>query len=241
MARFCGSNGRAIAPRVVMKQSRSSPYTKLLQHRMQQLKIPSFRQLSRLSGVSDRQLRRLREGEIRQMRLETVLKLSQTLQWSVEELLQQFSPDSPASPPDNAATLAAVRQEYQRLQQQLQRQQETLMQEFQQSSLQVLETWLVQWPAAAAAAKKNPQLPALRLLPLMKPVEKLLQQWDVSAIAAVGEELDYDPQWHQLMSGTARPGDRVRVRYAGYCHGGKLLFRAKVSLVTVTSFSKDEG
>lgn len=198
---------------------------------MQQLGIPSFRQLSRLSGVSDRQLKRLRQGDITRMRLETVLKLSETLQWSVAELLQHFSSDSPTSPPEHAATLAAVRQEYQRLQQQLKRQQDTLTQAFQESSLQVLETWLVQWPSAAAAAKKNPQLPAARLLPLVKPVEKLLQNWEVSAIAAIGEELDYDPQWHQLMSGTAQPGDKVRVRYAGYCHAGKLLFRAKVSPV----------
>ncbi|NEO49650.1 MAG: nucleotide exchange factor GrpE, partial [Moorea sp. SIO4A3] len=121
------------------------------------------------------------------------------------------------------------KQEYQRLEQQLEQQRETLMQEFQQSSLQVLESWLVQWPTAAYAAQQNQQLPAVRLLPLVKPVEQLLEKWGVEAIASVGDELPYDPQQHQLMSGTAQPGDRVRVRYTGYRIGDKLLHRAKVS------------
>jgi molecular chaperone GrpE (heat shock protein) len=128
-----------------------------------------------------------------------------------------------------AASLAALRQEYQRLQQQLENQRETLMQEFQQSSLQVLESWLVQWPTAAYAAQQNQQLPAVRLLPLLRPVEQLLQEWGVEAIASVGSELPYDPQWHQLMEGIAQPGDLVKVRYTGYRIGEKLLYRAKVS------------
>ena len=108
-------------------------------------------------------------------------------------------------------------------------QRETLNEEFQQSSLQVLESWLLQWPTAAAAAKKKSQLPAVKLLPLLKPVENLLTQWGVEAIASVGEQIPYDPQWHQLMEGDAKPGDNVRVRYVGYKQGDKLLHRAKVS------------
>ena len=127
--------------------------------------------------------------------------------------------------------LITLQQEYQRLQQQLEQQRETLMQEFQQSSLQVLESWLVQWPTAAYAAQQNEQLPAVRLLPLIRPVESLLQQWGVEAIAPVGAEVPYDPQHQQLMSGSAQPGDKVRVRYTGYRQGDKLLYRAKVSPV----------
>jgi molecular chaperone GrpE (heat shock protein) len=93
----------------------------------------------------------------------------------------------------------------------------------------VLESWLVQWPTAAYAAQQNQQLPAVRLLPLVRPVEQLLQQWGVEAIASVGSELAYDPHLHQLMEGTAQPGELVRVRYTGYRIGEKLLYRAKVS------------
>jgi len=46
----------------------------------------------------------------------------------------------------------------------------------QQSSLQVLE--LV--TAAAHKAQENPQLPA-RLLPLLRPMEQLLQQWGLTS------------------------------------------------------------
>jgi molecular chaperone GrpE (heat shock protein) len=56
-----------------------------------------------------------------------------------------------------------------------------------------------------------------------------LQEWGVEAIASVGSELPYDPQWHQLMEGIAQPGDLVKVRYTGYRIGEKLLYRAKVS------------
>jgi transcriptional regulator with XRE-family HTH domain len=212
-------------------------YTQRLQQLMQEQGFSSYRQLSRSAGVSEKQLRRLRQGQVSQLRVETLLQLAQALQVSVSKLLTTFSSVSPlcVSQVDEgeAASLAALRQEYQRLQQQLEHQRELLMQEFQQSSLQVLESWLVQWPTAAYAAQQNEQLPAVRLLPLVRPVEQLLQEWGVEEIASVGSELPYDPQWHQLMEGTAQPGDMVRVRYTGYRIGGdKLLYRAKVSPIS---------
>jgi molecular chaperone GrpE (heat shock protein) len=123
-----------------------------------------------------------------------------------------------------------LRKEYDRLQLQLQQQQLSLQQEFQQSSLQLLESLLLQFPTAAQKARENPQLPALNIVPLVqKPLERLLQQWGVEAIALVGAELPYDPQLHQLMDGNAQPGEIVKVRYTGYRQGDKLLYRAKVS------------
>ncbi len=200
---------------------------------MQQVGVSSFKALSRKAGISEYQVKRLRQGQIGQMRVEILLKLSQTLQVSVSELLATFSSVSilPVTQvnQEEASSLEALRQEYQRLQQQMEHQREVLMQEFQQSSLQVLEPWLVQWPTAAYAAQQNQQLPAVRLLPLVRPVEQLLQEWGVEAIASVGSELPYEPQWHQLMEGTAQAGELVRVRYTGYRVGEKLLYRAKVS------------
>jgi molecular chaperone GrpE (heat shock protein) len=75
-------------------------------------------------------------------------------------------------------------------------------------------------------------LPAVKLLPLVKPVTDLLKHWGVEAIASVGEIVPYDPQWHQLMERSAEPGETVKIRYVGYRQGEKLLYRAKVSLVT---------
>jgi molecular chaperone GrpE (heat shock protein) len=62
-------------------------------------------------------------------------------------------------------------------------------------------------------------------------VEQLLQEWGVEAIASVGSQIPYDPHLHQLMEGTAQPGETVRVRYIGYRQAKKLLYRAKVSPV----------
>jgi molecular chaperone GrpE (heat shock protein) len=171
-----------------------------------------------------------------QLRVENLLKLSQVLQVSVSELLTTFSSveaNKPWLPQQETESLTVLKQEYQRLQQQLENQRDTLKQEFQQSSLQILESWLVQWPTAAYAAGQNQQLPAVRLLPLVRPVEQLMQEWGVEAIASVGSEIPYDPQWHQLMEGIAQAGELVKVRYTGYrLRDSKLLHRAKVSPVS---------
>lgn len=219
-----------------MTQYFSQELTQRLQELMQPLSFRSYKELSKSTGVSEKQLRRLRQGQISQMRGETLLKLSQALQVSVDELLATFSSESsspypPSSVRGEAISVEALRQEYQRLQQQLEQHREILIQEFQQSSLQVLESWLVQWPTAAYAAQQNQHLPAVRLLPLVRPVEQLLQEWGVEAIASVGAEIPYDPHLHQLMEGNAQPGETVRVRYIGYRQAEKLLYRAKVSPV----------
>jgi DNA-binding Xre family transcriptional regulator len=209
-----------------MNQAYSQDFTHPLQQLMQRTGVSSFKALSRKAGVSERQVKRLRQGQVAQMRVETLLKISQSLQVPLSELLATFGETKLAGERDSQTDL---KQEYQRLEAQLEQQRETLMQEFQQSSLEVIESWLVQWPTAAYAAQQNQQLPAVRLLPLVRPVEQLLQEWGVEAIASVGSELPYDPQWHQLMEGTAQPGELVRVRYTGYRVRGKLLYRAKVS------------
>jgi DNA-binding Xre family transcriptional regulator/molecular chaperone GrpE (heat shock protein) len=232
-----------------MSQTFNPDFTYSLQQLMQRVDITSFQALSKKAGISEKQLRRLRKGEIEQLRVETLLKLAQALEVSVSELLTTFSSggatleglpqqevESKAIPPwlpqQDSQSLAVLKQEYQKLQQQLENQRETLKQEFQKSSLQILESWLLQWPTAAYAAGQNQQLPAVRLLPLLRPVEQLMQEWGVEAIASVGSEIPYDPQWHQLMDGTVAPGELVKVRYVGYRSAGKLLHRAKVSPIS---------
>lgn len=213
-------------------------YTHLLQDLMQRVGISSFKALALAAGVSERQIRRLRHGEIEQMQVDVLLKLSQLLQMSLTELVATFSEvelsqQKIKTSQELELTIADLKQEYQRLSTQLEQQKQMLWQEFQQSSLQTIESWLLQWPTAAAKAQENPQLPAEKLLPLLKPLEQLLQQWGVEAIAPVGAEVTYDPQLHQLMSGIAQKGDIVKVRYVGYYQGDKLIHRARVSPVQV--------
>ena len=129
-------------------------------------------------------------------------------------------------------TLETLKEEYKRQQKQLQNQQVQLWQEYQKSTVQALESLLLQWPTAAYAARKNPEAPAIKILPLLRPLEQLLASWGIVAIGEVGTEICYNPQWHQIMasgeSGLAS-GDQVKVRYVGYRQGKQLLYRAKVS------------
>jgi DNA-binding Xre family transcriptional regulator len=203
---------------------------------MQRVGVSSYRALSQQAKVSEKQIRKLRRGEIAQMRLDILLELSQVLQVSIGELIATFSanPDIKITPsqdsqPTTELKITELKREYERLQVELTRQQQELRQEFQLASLQVIESWLLQWPTAAQKAKENPDLAAVKLLPLVKPIKQLLQQWGVEAIAPVGAEVEYNPQLHQLLSGSIQPGEKVIVRYTGYRQGEKLLYRAKVS------------
>ncbi len=212
-------------------------FTQRLQDLMQQVGVSSFKALSRTAGVSERQILRLRRFGVEQMRVDVLLKLSQALQVSLSELVATFSlfdvvRDNGIPTQELLQNIADLKREYDRSQLQLQQQRLVLLQDFQQSSLQLLESLLLQFPTAAQKARENPDLPAINIVPLvLKPLEKLLQQWGVEAIAPVGAELPYDPQMHQLMEGTAQPGETVKVRYTGYFQGDKLLYRAKVSPV----------
>ncbi len=225
-----------------MTQVSQPDFTHQLQDLMQRVGISSYKVLSKTAGVSERQLLRLRRGELQQQRVDVLLKLSQVLQVSLSELVATFSQvelgAGKATPPEELQqAVTDLKQEYQRLQAQLANQRQELCQEFQQASLQVIESWLLQWPTAAHKARENPQLAAVKLLPLVRPIQQLLQQWGVEAIAPVGAGIPYDPQLHQLLEGTAQPGEIVKVRYTGYRQGEKLLYRAKVSPISLDSSS----
>ncbi len=222
-----------------MSESLYDKNRRLLYDLMEQVQIADLDELSRVANVSRLQLIRLEQGLILKISLGAIAKIAKALQVSVDNLLEIFASESgnavierPATPSvdvNTQAELAACKQEYQQLQQQLEQQQIILESEFQQASLQTMESWLLQWPTAAAAVHKNPQLPAARLLTLVEPILQLLKNWGVSTIASVGEQLAYNPQQHQLMKGTAEPGEMVEVRYVGYQQGDKLLHKAKVS------------
>ncbi len=225
------------------------PYDAPLRQRMTQAHIASYRALSQQAGLSRSSLDQLRRGQIGKMRLEQVQRISHALGVSVADLIAQFA-DSVASPdsaPDSAptptsvstpiltptlssattATIAALRQEYERLRQQMASQEQTIRQQVQREALTVMESWLLMWPNAVQAAQQKPDLQASKILPLTRPLQALLQTWSVQPIGAVGETVPYDPQLHQPERPT-QPGEPVQVRHVGYWHGDCLLYRAKV-------------
>ncbi|WP_198013444.1 helix-turn-helix domain-containing protein [Thalassoporum mexicanum] len=126
-----------------------------------------------------------------------------------------------------------LKTEYIHLQAQQAQQESALRSRFEQEIIQKLESFWLQWPTAAHAAQQNEKMPARNLVPLLRPVENLLKGWDIEAIGQVGAELEFDPHWHQAMSGEAIAlGTTVVVRYVGYRRGEALLYRARVDLKT---------
>ncbi len=171
-------------------------------------KITSWQQLSDQAGISIKRLRKLRRGQSDHLKLSELVQLSRSLQISLGELLEQLGLQSnpePTNPP--APSLA----------------------EFQLASIQTIESFLTYWPAAAYQAQINPEFPASKLLPLVKPIDRLLATWDVNQIAAVGAVVAFNPQQHQAMVGQIQPGEMVMIRYPGYQQGDTLLWRAQVS------------
>ncbi|MGB7086230.1 MAG: helix-turn-helix domain-containing protein [Phormidesmis sp.] len=223
--------------------------TQRLKELMQRAGIASYRALAAQAGVSRWQVQQLRSGKIAKMRLEMLAQLAIALQIPLDKLISEFgqleeaevssipaaiTPDpSQDLGPEHGSTqqLAALQQEYQRLQAQIAQQIETARSQLQTDALQTLESWLVQWPTIAKRAQEREDLPAAKVLPFVKPVERLMVEWGVEAIAPVDAQVPYDPQRHQLMGGSVSPGELVQVTHSGYQHQGKLLHRAKVKPV----------
>jgi molecular chaperone GrpE (heat shock protein) len=208
--------------------SEAQDYTDQLLPLMQRVGIHSFRQLAQAANVSRWQVSLLKRGQLAQMRLAVLLQLAQVLQVELADLLRSCGVTVGENPEQSSTQVNRLRQEYERLQGQMQQQAETLKVQFQTDAIRVLESWLTYWPTAAYRVEQGEAVQAKQLLPLVKPVERLLAQWGVVALAKVGEEIPFDPQKHDLVKGVANPGELVRVQHTGYQQGDRLILRVKV-------------
>jgi hypothetical protein len=198
--------------------SAPADYTATLRQSMAAANLSSFRALSQQARVPIYQIRLLRQGQIQRLSLGSLLGLSQALGVGLADLVATFS-ESDLQAVASTEDLG-------------QGESVTLNQDevWQRQSLATLEPLLRYWPTLAYAASQNPALPLTKMLPFLQSLETLLTDWGVEAVApSIGETIAYNPQQHQLMQGQANPGDPVRLRYQGYTHHGKLLFRAQVS------------
>jgi molecular chaperone GrpE (heat shock protein) len=204
--------------------------TEALRQLMKLVDISSFQILSDHSGLSRRSIDAIRRGKAADLRYADLAKLAEVLQIELNELIAKFISD-PSNLKSSSSQIAALREEYQRLQQKLEHQKQELRSQFERETIQQLESLLLQLPSAAYASLQNPNLLAKNILPLLRPLDALLQKWSVTAIGSVGVEVIYDPQKHQLMedSDDLEAGNTAIVRYVGYMHGEKLLYRARVS------------
>lgn len=195
--------------------SSTPDYTERLRSQLQAANLSSFQALCRAAQVSKWQVNQLRRGHVGQMRVDVLQRLGNALQLSLPELIHTFSQPSNCPPPTAQATPTNPA--------------DGTPQEMQQAALQILESLLIQLPTVRHSLANKPDVPATRLLPLLRPLDELLDAWGIEAIAPVGATVPYDPSQHQLLDGDAQPGEPVRIRYTGYVQGDRLLYRAKVS------------
>jgi transcriptional regulator with XRE-family HTH domain len=211
-------------------------YSEALKDSMTAVGIGSLRALAQQSGVSRRQIEWLCQGEVQHLSIQNAMRLATVLQLTFVDFLHRFddsSKDEQQTPdPKQNAQNVALMAEYQRLKQALNDQRAQLQATFQTEALNILESLILQWPTAAYAAQNNPTLPAVRLIPLLRPLEQLLQAWEIEAIATVGATAAYDPTLHQWGGESAPPEVQhpVQVSHVGYRQGERLLYRAKVRL-----------
>jgi molecular chaperone GrpE (heat shock protein) len=206
-------------------------HTEILRLLMKQVGISSFQILSERTGISRRAIDTLRKRNAATLRYADLAKLAEVLQIEVTEVIAKFISDS-NNPESPISEIAALREEYQRLQQKLELQKFELRSQFERETIQQLESLILQLPSAAYAAQQNPNMLAKNILPLLRPIDALLQKWGITAIGSVGKEVNFDSQKHQLMEGSdeIKEGDIAIVRYVGYMQGEKLLYRARVSI-----------
>ncbi len=210
--------------------------TETLRQLMQLAEISSFQILSDRAGVSRRAIDTLRKGNTATLRYADLAKLAEVLQIELNEFIAKFiitdvSSSISSGSESLSSKIASLREEYQILQQKLERQKEELRSQFERETIQQLESLLLQLPSAAHAAQVNPNMLAKNILPLLHPLDMLLQKWGIRAIGSIGVEVTYDPQKHQLMesSDEIEEGQSAIVRYVGYMQGEKLLYRARVA------------
>jgi molecular chaperone GrpE (heat shock protein) len=207
-----------------------SDRTEILRELMQTSGISSFQVLSDRTGVSRRAIDTLRKGNAATLKYADLAKLAEVLQIELPEFIAKFITEFITE--SKSSTLADWREEYQRLQQKLENQKQELRSQFERETIQQLESLILQLPSAMYAAQTNPHMLAKNILPLLRPLDALLQKWGIKAIGTVGEEVAYDSQKHQLIeeSDEIEAGNVVIVRYVGYTQGERLLYRARVSI-----------
>ncbi len=193
---------------------------------LENTRFPSYLEFSRQIGVSELTLHRLDVGLIDSTSLGELKKIATGLNISLDNLIDFFSRgDSSVQVSGDKLEDTDNEKSY------AQGEKDLIFQEFQQSTIAILESLLLQLPTVIKAVENNPSLPASRVIPLLKPLNSLLSEWEVSAIAPVGSIVPYNPQEHQIMNEgeVLEEGENVEIRYVGYRQRDNLLYRAKVS------------
>lgn len=199
-------------------------YDPLLRNRMAQAGLTSWKALQERADVGQKSLNHLRRGELERLNLEQLNAIATALNWNLTTLLQQFGAIGVESGDGEA-----LRQECQRLKQELADQSETLTDELQTQVFQQLQSLLTNYPSVRRMSQAKPDLPAKNLVSLFTPLDNLTRSWGYEPIGTAWEQVPYDPQLHQPDATDIALGEPVYVRFVGYRQGDRILCPAKVS------------
>uniref|UniRef100_B8HXB1 HTH cro/C1-type domain-containing protein n=1 Tax=Cyanothece sp. (strain PCC 7425 / ATCC 29141) TaxID=395961 RepID=B8HXB1_CYAP4 len=202
------------------------PYDPLLRNCMNRVGLTSWKALQEKAGIGQKSLIRLRRGELERLNLAQLRAIATALNWNLATLLQQFGVLEGGSEDRERESL---RQEGQRLKQQLADQSQRLTKELQTQVFQQLQSLLTNYPSVSRMSQAKPDLPAKTLVSLFTPLENLTRSWGYEPIGSVWEQVPYDPQWHQPDVADLAVGEPVYVRFVGYRQGDRILCPAKVS------------
>ena len=203
-------------------------YDQRLMSRLNQLGMTSFVSLQQKSGLTDSRLRQVRCGDLTSLTLRELSRLATALDWTIEELLQNFGVENTSSS-KRLSEIEALRTECLRLREELQQQSVELTTELQHSIFQQLQTLLTNYPTVRQLVQVKPDLPAKNLTSLFTSLDNLIESWGYQQIGQTWEQVHYNPQLHQPDAGDIEPGELVYIRFVGYQDGEHILCPAKVS------------
>ena len=203
-------------------------YDQLLMSRVNHLGMSSFVSLQQKSGLTYLRLRQVRRGELASLTLKELTRLATALDWTVQELLQNFDLGDTSSSKALLET-EALRTECLRLREELQNIRAELITEFHHSTFEQLQTLLTNYPSVRQMVKVKPDLPAKNLTSLFTPLENLIESWGYKPIGQAWEQVPYNPQLHQPDASDIEVGELVYIRFVGYRDGEHILSPAKVS------------
>lgn len=104
-----------------------------------------------------------------------------------------------------------------------------LIKDWQKKSFELLQTLLANYPTAKVMVKLKPDFPAKNLIPLLAPLDKILNQWEIESIGKPWEKVSYNPLIHYTDEEDLTPNEKVYIRFVGYSQKGKILLPAKVN------------
>lgn len=117
---------------------------------------------------------------------------------------------------DEEKEIAQLRQECARLRQKLHQQSQKIREDFQYNTFYQLESLLTNYPTVSKLIQENPDLPAKNILPLFKPLDKVLDRWGYKAIGSPLAQVPYNPQLHQPDDRDVTVGEMVYIWFVGY-------------------------